>query len=166
MGGNLRILHANAAKICAGFSVLANMQQLPAWRVIGLSRPLPNSLGLCDCRKDAAGNGSLQSTERSMIMTKIATFALALGLTASSAWPAAMSPPSWKSSRSSLTSSPSSSNAGLVVPALLLLGVIAAVASDDDDDDNDFEQLIVRKDLWFKGLTFGSALFLCADLGD
>jgi hypothetical protein len=137
MGGNLRILHANAAKICAGFSVLANMQQLPAWRVIGLSRPLPNSLGLCDCRKDAAGNGSLQSTERSMIMTKIATFALALGLTASSALAGGYVAPVVEVEPVVVDEQPASSNAGLVVPALLLLGVIAAVASDDDDDDDD-----------------------------
>ena len=137
MGRNLRILHANAAEICSGFRVLANMQQLPAWRVIGLSRPLPNSLGLCDCRKDAAGNGSLQSTERSMIMTKIATFALALGLTASSALAGGYVAPVVEVEPVVVDEQPASSNAGLVVPAALLLGVIAAVASDDDDDDDD-----------------------------
>ena len=137
MGGNLRMMLANVAETCADFGVLANMQQLPAWRVIRLSSPLPNSLGLCDCPVDAAGNGSLQSTERSMIMTKIATFALALGLTASSALAGGYVAPVVEVEPVVVDEQPASSNAGLVVPALLLLGVIAAVASDDDDDDDD-----------------------------
>lgn len=72
-------------------------------------------------------------------MTKFATFALALSLTASSAFaggyvaaPAIDAEPAVV-----VDTKPASSNAGLVVPALLLLGVIAAVASNDDDDDDD-----------------------------
>ena len=113
--------------------VLAIMQQLPVTHAVRFSRQLSKSLGLCDCRWDAAGNGSLQSTERSMIMTKFATFALALGLTASSALAGGYVAPVVEVEPVVVDEKPASSNAGLVVPALLLLGVIAAVASDDDD---------------------------------
>lgn len=72
-----------------------------------------------------------------MIMTKFATFALALGLTASSALAGGYVAPVVEVEPVVVDAAkPASSNAGLVVPALLLLGVIAAVASDDDDDDD------------------------------
>lgn len=67
-------------------------------------------------------------------MTKFATFALALGLTASSALAGGyVAPVVDVEPVVVVDEKPASSNAGLVVPALLLLGVIAAVASDDDD---------------------------------
>ncbi|ABL72200.1 hypothetical protein Pden_4136 [Paracoccus denitrificans PD1222] len=113
--------------------VLAIMQQSPGARMISRSRPLSKSLGLCDCRSDVAGNGSRQSTERSMIMTKFATFALALGLSASTALAGGYVAPVVEVEPVVVDEKPASTNAGLVVPALLLLGVIAAVASDDDD---------------------------------
>ncbi|MGR3361809.1 MAG: hypothetical protein ACU0DE_12090, partial [Paracoccus sp. (in: a-proteobacteria)] len=76
--------------------------------------------------------GSLQ-TKRSMIMTKFATFAAALGLTASSALAGGYVAPVVDVEPVVVEEKPASSNAGLVVPALLLLGVIAAVASNNDD---------------------------------
>lgn len=91
-----------------------------------------NPAGLCNCRIDVAGYGSLQ-TKRSMIMTKFATFAAALGLTATSALAGGYVAPVVDVEPVVVEEKPASSNAGLVVPALLLLGVIAAVASDDDD---------------------------------
>ncbi|PZO64076.1 MAG: hypothetical protein DI498_12205 [Paracoccus denitrificans] len=71
-----------------------------------------------------------------MIMTKFATFALALGLSASTALAGGYVAPVVEAEPVVVDTKPASSNAGLVVPALLLLGVIAAVASDDDDDDS------------------------------
>ncbi|WP_425498212.1 hypothetical protein [Paracoccus amoyensis] len=91
-----------------------------------------NPPGLCNCLIDVAGYGSLQ-TKRSMIMTKFATFAAALGLTATSALAGGYVAPVVDVEPVVVEEKPASSNAGLVVPALLLLGVIAAVASDDDD---------------------------------
>ncbi len=71
-------------------------------------------------------------------MTKFATFAAALGLTASSALAGGYVAPVVEVEPVVVDAAePASSNAGLVVPALVLLGVIAAVASDDDDDDDD-----------------------------
>lgn len=72
-------------------------------------------------------------------MTKFATFALAMGLTASSALAGGYVAPVVDVEPVVFDEKPASSNAGLVVPALLLLGVIAAVASDDDDDDDSTE---------------------------
>lgn len=66
-------------------------------------------------------------------MTKFATFAAALGLTATSALAGGFVEPVVEVERVIVEERAASSNAGLVVPALLLLGVIAAVASDDDD---------------------------------
>lgn len=67
-------------------------------------------------------------------MKKFATFALALGLTTSTALAGGYVEPVVQVEPVVVDAAPSpSSNAGLVVPALLLLGVIAAVASDDDD---------------------------------
>ncbi len=91
-----------------------------------------NRMGLCNCRSDVVGNGSFQS-KRSMIMTKFATFAAALGLTATSALAGGYVAPVVEVEPVVVEERPASTNAGLVVPALLLLGVIAAVASDDDD---------------------------------
>ena len=71
--------------------------------------------------------------EWSMIMTKFATFAAALGLTATSALAGGYVAPVVEIEPVVVEESAASSNAGLIVPALLLLGVIAAVASDDDD---------------------------------
>ena len=68
-------------------------------------------------------------------MTKFATFALALGLSASTALAGGYVAPVVAVEPVVVDTRPASTNAGLVVPALLLLGVIAAVASDDDDDD-------------------------------
>jgi len=79
------------------------------------------------------GTAAFKNTERSMIMTKFATFALALGLTASTALAGGYVAPVVEVEPVVVDQKPASSNAGLVVPALLLLGVIAAVASDDDD---------------------------------
>lgn len=66
-------------------------------------------------------------------MTKFATFAAALGLTASSALAGGYVAPIVDVEPVVIEESAASSNAGLIIPALLLLGVIAAVASDDDD---------------------------------
>ncbi|WP_376780309.1 hypothetical protein [Paracoccus jeotgali] len=69
-------------------------------------------------------------------MTKFATFAAALALTASSALAGGYVAPVVEVEPVVVDAGqPATSNAGLVVPALLLLGVIAAVASDDDDSD-------------------------------
>lgn len=68
--------------------------------------------------------------KRSMIMTKFATIALALGMTASTAMAGGYVAPVIEVEPVVVEQKASSSNAGLVVPALLLLGVIAAVASD------------------------------------
>ncbi|MBU3030197.1 hypothetical protein KNW02_08700 [Paracoccus sp. XHP0099] len=68
-----------------------------------------------------------------MIMTKFATFAAVLGLTASSALAGGYVAPVVDVEPIVVEEEPASSNAGIVIPALLLLGVIAAVASDDDD---------------------------------
>lgn len=70
-------------------------------------------------------------------MTKFATFAAAIGLSASSALAGGYVAPVVDVEPVVVDTRPASTNAGLVVPALLLLGVIAAVASDDDDDDDD-----------------------------
>ncbi|WP_337957300.1 hypothetical protein [Paracoccus sphaerophysae] len=70
-------------------------------------------------------------------MTKFATFALALGLSASTALAGGYVAPVVDVEPVVVDTRPASTNAGLVVPALLLLGVIAAVASDSDDDDDD-----------------------------
>lgn len=91
-----------------------------------------NFAGLCNCRIDVASYGSFQP-KRSMIMTKFATFAAALGLTATSALAGGYVAPVVDVEPVVVEEQAASSNAGLVVPALLLLGVIAAVASDDDD---------------------------------
>ena len=69
-------------------------------------------------------------------MTKFATFALALGLSASTALAGGYVAPVVDVEPVVVDTRPASTNAGLVVPALLLLGVIAAVASNDDDDDD------------------------------
>lgn len=63
------------------------------------------------------------------MMKKIATIALALGLTASTAFAGGYSAPVVEAEPVVVEGS-SSSNAGLIVPALLLLGVIAAASSD------------------------------------
>ncbi|MFN3278048.1 MAG: hypothetical protein ACK41Y_06585 [Paracoccus hibiscisoli] len=68
-----------------------------------------------------------------MIMTKFATFAAALGLTATSALAGGYVAPIVEVEPVIVEERAASTNAGLVVPALLLLGVIAAVASDSDD---------------------------------
>lgn len=68
-------------------------------------------------------------------MTKFATFALALGLSASTALAGGYVAPVVEAEPVVVDTKPASSNAGLVVPALLLLGVIAAVASNNNDDD-------------------------------
>lgn len=69
-------------------------------------------------------------------MTKFATFAVALGLTASSALAGGYVAPTVEVEPIVVDEKPASSNAGLIIPALLLLGVVAAVASDDDDDED------------------------------
>ena len=69
-------------------------------------------------------------------MTKFATFALALGLSASTALAGGYVAPVVELEPVVVDTKPASTNAGLVVPALLLLGVIAAVASNNDDDDD------------------------------
>lgn len=66
-------------------------------------------------------------------MTKFATFALALGLSASTALAGGYVAPVVEVEPVVVDEKPASTNAGLVVPALLLLGVIAAIASDDDE---------------------------------
>ena len=68
-----------------------------------------------------------------MIMTKFTAFALALGLSASTALAGGYVAPVVEIEPVIVDTKPASTNAGLVVPALLLLGVIAAVASDSDD---------------------------------
>ena len=70
-------------------------------------------------------------------MTKFATFAVALGLSASTALAGGYVAPVVDVEPVVVDTRPASTNAGLVIPALLLLGVIAAVASDNDDDDDD-----------------------------
>lgn len=71
-------------------------------------------------------------------MTKFATFALALGMTASTALAGGYVAPVVEVEPVVVDSQPAGTfNAGLIVPALLLLGVAAAVLSDDDDDDED-----------------------------
>jgi len=70
-----------------------------------------------------------------MIMTKFATFALAVGLSASTAMAGGYVAPVVDVAPVVVDTRPASTNAGLIVPALLLLGVIAAIAADDDDDD-------------------------------
>ena len=69
-------------------------------------------------------------------MTKFATFALALGMTASTALAGGYVAPVVEVEPVVVDTRPASTNAGLIVPALLLLGVAAAVLSDDDDDDD------------------------------
>jgi hypothetical protein len=66
-------------------------------------------------------------------MKKIATIALALGLTASTAFAGGYSAPVVEAEPVVVEGS-SSSNAGLLIPALLVVGLIAAAASDSDDD--------------------------------
>ncbi|MBM3603827.1 MAG: hypothetical protein FJX25_03510 [Alphaproteobacteria bacterium] len=68
-----------------------------------------------------------------MIMTKFATFAAALGLTATSALAGGYVAPVVEVEPVVVEERAATTNAGLVIPALLLLGVIAAVASDNDD---------------------------------
>lgn|GEM_PF-746000 len=69
-------------------------------------------------------------------MTKFATFALALGFSASTALAGGYVAPVVDVEPVVVDTAPAGSfNAGLIIPALLLLGVIAAVASSDDDDD-------------------------------
>lgn len=71
-------------------------------------------------------------------MTKFATFALALGMTASTALAGGYVAPVVEVEPVVVDTRPAGTfNAGLIVPALLLLGVAAAVLSDDDDDDDD-----------------------------
>ena len=70
-------------------------------------------------------------------MTKFATFALALGMTASTALAGGYVAPVVEVEPVVVDTQPASTNAGLIVPALLLLGVAAVVLSDDDDDDED-----------------------------
>ena len=67
-------------------------------------------------------------------MTKFATFAAVLGLTASQALAGGYVAPVVEVEPVVVDTAPASSNAGIIIPALLLLGVIAAIASDDDDD--------------------------------
>ena len=66
-------------------------------------------------------------------MTKFATFALALGMTASTAMAGGYVAPVVEVEPVVVDTRPASTNAGLIVPALLLLGVAAAVLSDDGD---------------------------------
>ena len=68
-------------------------------------------------------------------MTKFATFAVALGLSASTALAGGYVAPVVEVEPVVVDTRPASTNAGLVVPALLLLGVIAAVASNNDDSE-------------------------------
>ena len=63
-------------------------------------------------------------------MTKLSAVAVALGLTASSAFAGGYVAPVVEVEPVVVDTRPASTNAGLVIPALLLLGVIAAVASD------------------------------------
>ena len=66
-------------------------------------------------------------------MKKIATIALALGLTASTAFAGGYSAPVVEAEPVVVEGS-SSSNAGLLIPALLVVGLIAIAASDSSDD--------------------------------
>jgi predicted membrane-bound dolichyl-phosphate-mannose-protein mannosyltransferase len=68
-----------------------------------------------------------------MIMTKFATFAAALSLSATSALAGGFVAPVVEVEPVVVEQRAATTNAGLVVPALLLLAVIAAVASDNDD---------------------------------
>ena len=70
-------------------------------------------------------------------MTKFATFALALGMTASTALAGGYVAPVVEVEPVVVDTQRPATNAGLIVPALLLLGVAAAVLSDDDDDDDE-----------------------------
>lgn len=63
-------------------------------------------------------------------MTKLSAVAVALGLTASTAFAGGYVAPVVDVEPVVVDTRPASTNAGLVIPALLLLGVIAAVASD------------------------------------
>ncbi|WP_449042602.1 hypothetical protein [Paracoccus sp. (in: a-proteobacteria)] len=63
-------------------------------------------------------------------MTKLSAVAVALGLTASTAFAGGYVAPVVDVEPVVVDTKPASTNAGLVIPALLLLGVIAAVASD------------------------------------
>ena len=63
-------------------------------------------------------------------MTKLSAVAVALGLTASTAFAGGYVAPVVAVEPVVVDTRPASTNAGLVIPALLLLGVIAAVASD------------------------------------
>ena len=63
-------------------------------------------------------------------MKKIATIALALGLTAGTAFAGGYSAPVVETAPVAVEAG-SSSNAALIVPALLLLGVIAAASTND-----------------------------------
>ncbi|HHW32573.1 MAG TPA: hypothetical protein PKA35_13340 [Paracoccus solventivorans] len=65
-----------------------------------------------------------------MIMTKLSAVAVALGLSASTAFAGGYVAPVVDVEPVVVDTKPASTNAGLVIPALLLLGVIAAVASD------------------------------------
>lgn len=66
-------------------------------------------------------------------MTKFATLAAALTLSATSAFAGGFVAPVVEVEPVIVEESAATTNAGLVVPALLLLAVIAAVASDSDD---------------------------------
>ncbi|MGP9805211.1 hypothetical protein ACTZWU_10155 [Paracoccus sp. NSM] len=68
-----------------------------------------------------------------MIMTKFATIAAALTLSATSAVAGGFVAPVVEVEPVIVEESAATTNAGLVVPALLLLAVVAAVASDSDD---------------------------------
>ncbi|SEH81455.1 hypothetical protein [Paracoccus alkenifer] len=63
-------------------------------------------------------------------MTKLSAVAVALGLSASTAFAGGYVAPVVDVEPVVVDTRPASTNAGLVIPALLLLGVIAAVASD------------------------------------
>lgn len=63
-------------------------------------------------------------------MTKLSAVAVALGLSASTAFAGGYVAPVVDVEPVVVDTKPASTNAGLVIPALLLLGVIAAVASD------------------------------------
>lgn len=63
-------------------------------------------------------------------MTKFATFAAVLGLTASQALAGGYVAPVVEVEPVVVDTKPASSNAGIVIPVLLLLGVVAVAASD------------------------------------
>ncbi|MDO5529067.1 MAG: hypothetical protein Q4F71_06660 [Paracoccus sp. (in: a-proteobacteria)] len=67
-------------------------------------------------------------------MKKVATFALALGLTASTAFAGGYVAPVVEVEPVVVDTRPAGTNAGFIVPALLALAVIAAIASDSSDD--------------------------------